>query len=119
MCKRTLLVRLMRQLLYLLVNSYQNHPDLARSRPLCLSVSRCNTSSVEAGVAVSITRHGETPPVGGMHYHRQRASPTREVRPRLLNRRLLIDVLVVLPPPVGLPSSQEHFNDSWFNKMSR
>ncbi|GBL77925.1 hypothetical protein AVEN_143259-1 [Araneus ventricosus] len=41
-----------------------------------LSDGRCNSSSTEAGVLTAITRHGPTPPEGGTHYHRQRASPS-------------------------------------------
>ncbi|GBM97065.1 hypothetical protein AVEN_2768-1, partial [Araneus ventricosus] len=53
---------------------------------------------------MAIAGHDPNPTVGGMHYHRQRASPaiietTREARPRLLIRGLLMHVLVV--PPSG------------------
>ncbi|GBM32691.1 hypothetical protein AVEN_223472-1 [Araneus ventricosus] len=47
---------------------------MARSRLVDLSDGRCNSSSAEAGVIIAITAHGSTPPVGGMHYHRQRWS---------------------------------------------
>ncbi|GBM89778.1 hypothetical protein AVEN_196285-1, partial [Araneus ventricosus] len=48
-----------------------------------------------ARVLMDITRHGPSPPVGGMHYQRHWASPnitvpTRGARTRLLTRRLLI-----------------------------
>ncbi|GBM06015.1 hypothetical protein AVEN_49404-1 [Araneus ventricosus] len=86
-------------------HSYLNHPGLARSRPVHLSDGRCNSSSAEAGGLLSITGHGPTPPAGSTHYHWQRQAPTiilptKEGRPLLLIRRLLIYVLV-LPPPVG------------------
>ncbi|GBM80953.1 hypothetical protein AVEN_275449-1 [Araneus ventricosus] len=54
-------------------NSYQNHPDLARGRTVYLSD---NSSSAEAGVLVSITVQGPSPPVGSTRYHRQRTSPS-------------------------------------------
>ncbi|GBM62375.1 hypothetical protein AVEN_255735-1 [Araneus ventricosus] len=54
-------------------NSYRDHLDLARSRPVQLSDNRCDSSSAQAGVLVAITGQGPTPPEGGTHYHRQRA----------------------------------------------
>ncbi|GBM21437.1 hypothetical protein AVEN_161052-1 [Araneus ventricosus] len=88
-------------------NSYQNHPDLVRSRPMHLNGNRCYSSSAEAGVLVPITYHLSTPLIGGTHYHRQWASraiiiPTREARPILLIRWLLIHLLVVLPSGTNL-----------------
>ncbi|GBM96632.1 hypothetical protein AVEN_15665-1 [Araneus ventricosus] len=37
--------------------------------PGLLNDSRCNSSSIEAGVLVAITGHGPNPPVGGTYYH--------------------------------------------------
>ncbi|GBM20254.1 hypothetical protein AVEN_216670-1 [Araneus ventricosus] len=64
-------------IIYLIVrpNSYQNHPSLARSRPVHLNNSRCDSSSTRAGVLIPITGHGPTPPLGGTQNHLQRASP--------------------------------------------
>ncbi|GBL77268.1 hypothetical protein AVEN_41722-1 [Araneus ventricosus] len=42
-----------------------------------LNVSRCYSSSVEAGVLVAINGHGPTPLVGGMQYYRQWVGPSR------------------------------------------
>ncbi|GBM19115.1 hypothetical protein AVEN_135602-1 [Araneus ventricosus] len=80
-------------------NSYQNHHGLECSRPIYLSDGRCNSLSA-AGVLAVITGHGPTPPVGSTHHYRQRQPqaiivPTREARPCLIIRRLLIHVLVV------------------------
>ncbi|GBL79677.1 hypothetical protein AVEN_18217-1 [Araneus ventricosus] len=55
--------------------SYQKHPGLVRIRPMHLNDSRCDSSSAEAGVLMTIADHGPTPPVGGTHNHRQSASP--------------------------------------------
>ncbi|GBM33992.1 hypothetical protein AVEN_166425-1 [Araneus ventricosus] len=54
-------------------DSYRNHPGIARSRPVYLSDSSCNSSSAEAGVLIG---HGLIPPVGSTHYHRKRTSPS-------------------------------------------
>ncbi|GBM03684.1 hypothetical protein AVEN_22848-1, partial [Araneus ventricosus] len=32
-------------------------------------IGRCNRSSTQAGVVVTITDHGPTPPEGDMYYH--------------------------------------------------
>ncbi|GBM12947.1 hypothetical protein AVEN_164002-1 [Araneus ventricosus] len=55
-------------------DSYRNQPCMARNRPAYLSDGCCNSSIAETGVLVAITDHGPTPPVGGIHYHRRRAS---------------------------------------------
>ncbi|GBL72721.1 hypothetical protein AVEN_127956-1, partial [Araneus ventricosus] len=66
-----------------------------RSRPVYLSGG-------EAGVLMAVADHISTPPVGGRHYHRQRASPNHYCthqgsETRLVIRRLLTHVLVVRP----------------------
>ncbi|GBM04255.1 hypothetical protein AVEN_41062-1 [Araneus ventricosus] len=64
------------------------------------SDDRCNISSAEAEVLMGTTGNGPILPVGGTHYHQEAPTiivPTREARPRLLIRRLLIHVLVVPP----------------------
>ncbi|GBM02768.1 hypothetical protein AVEN_40834-1 [Araneus ventricosus] len=56
-------------------NPYLNYPGSARSRSVHLSDGRCSSSSAETGVLMTITGHGPIAPVGGTHYHRQRANP--------------------------------------------
>ncbi|GBM80412.1 hypothetical protein AVEN_166264-1 [Araneus ventricosus] len=76
------------------------HPELARSRPMYLSGSHCNSPSAEAKGLVDIAGHSPTPPFGVTHYHRQRPSPaitipTSKARSCLIIQRLLIYVLLV------------------------
>ncbi|GBM62275.1 hypothetical protein AVEN_264138-1 [Araneus ventricosus] len=49
--------------------------NMMLSHAVHLNGSRCNSSSAEAGILLAITGHVPTPPVGGMLYHRHRASP--------------------------------------------
>ncbi|GBM22106.1 hypothetical protein AVEN_266470-1 [Araneus ventricosus] len=56
-------------------NSYRNHSSLDRSRSVDLSDGRCNSSSAEAGVLMTITGNVPTLSKGGSFYHLQRARP--------------------------------------------
>ncbi|GBM24683.1 hypothetical protein AVEN_46184-1 [Araneus ventricosus] len=97
-----LLIRNLKSTANLVTVTVNHVTPILHRHPGTLNDSRCNSSSIEAGVLTAITGHGQNPPDGGTYYHCREVTqpppllyPRPEARTLLLLRLLIIHVLVV------------------------